>query len=187
MEDNALIEKFKSGDEEGFEMLVKKYQNRVNNIIDSLLGTGRYSDDIAQEVFIKVYKNLGSFKKKAAFSTWLYRVAVNTSGDFLRWRTRRREISFEERAADGVSLTEARERRPDEEAAARERERLIAAALETLSFAHRTVILLHDFEGLSHREIARIMRCSEGTIWSRLYYGREKLRRRLAKYFSNDK
>jgi len=85
-EDNLWIERFIAGDTIGFEMLVRKYQDRVLNIVYSLIGQDRESEDIAQEVFLKVYHKLSSFKQNSQFFTWLYRIAVNMTYDFLRKR-----------------------------------------------------------------------------------------------------
>ena len=85
-EDSLYIEQFLVGEEEGFEMLVRKYQDRVLNIVYSLIGQDREAEDIAQEAFLKVYHNLASFKQRSQFSTWLYRIVVNVTYDFLRKR-----------------------------------------------------------------------------------------------------
>ena len=85
-EEITCIERFLAGENEGFEILVRKYQGRVLNIVYSLVGQDREAEDIMQEVFLKVYDNLKGFKQKSQFSTWLYRITVNTTYDFLRKR-----------------------------------------------------------------------------------------------------
>jgi len=141
MEDDILIEKCLDGDEEGFEMLVKKYQNQVINTVYSLIGTTQDADDIAQEVFIKVYKNLGSFNKKAKFSTWLYRISINTAYNHLK---------KEKRALPSAYLPEADvfKKSSLEELESREKQELIRKSIERLPFRFRRVIVLKEIETL---------------------------------------
>ncbi|MDI6758600.1 MAG: sigma-70 family RNA polymerase sigma factor [Candidatus Omnitrophota bacterium] len=172
-EDNALIKQFVEGDVKGFEMLVKKYQNRVLNIVYSLLGQDRESEDILQEVFIKVYNSLRAFNAKAQFSTWLYRISVNTTYDFLR---KRKHFVSEEKMQD-IST------KPQEGTAeilhTKEREELLHKSLEALPFKYRTAVVLKDIEGLGYLQIAKILGCSIGTVESRLYRVRQLLKERL--------
>ncbi len=172
-EDNVLIKQFLEGDIRGFEMLVRKYQNRVLNIIYSVIGQDGESEDITQEVFIKVYNSLRAFNAKAQFSTWLYRISVNTTYDFLR--KRKHFVSEEE-------IPEI-ETRPQEGAAEilhiKEREELLRKSLEALPFKYRTAVVLKDIDGLGYRQIAKILGCSIGTVESRLYRGRQLLKERL--------
>ena len=103
----ALIAKFKEGSLEGFEMLVKKYHNRVINIANSLVGNASDAEDIAQEAFLKVYHNLDGFKAKAKFSSWLYRITINAAYDYLR-KNKHRTSSIDE--IDYADISENRNR-----------------------------------------------------------------------------
>ena len=173
MEDDLLIERFLSGDEEGFEMLVKKYQNHVINIVYLLIGETQDADDIAQEVFIKVYKNLGSFNKKAKFSTWLYRIAVNTTYNHLKKEERYVPSGYRKDSDvfKKTSLTNLERK---------ELQELIRKSIERLPFKYRTVIVLKEIEGLSYKDIAKSLCCRIGTVESRLFRARSMLKKILS-------
>ena len=173
MEDEALIDKFLSGDEEGFTMLVKKYQGQVINIVYSLTGTTASADDIAQEVFIKVYNKLASFNRKARFFTWLYRISVNTAYNYLK-----REKRYA--SAERIEQAQAFNQSAWENLASQERQRFIRQALARLPFNFRSAIVLREIEGLSYKDIAGIMRCRIGTVESRLFRARQMLKEILS-------
>lgn len=170
MEDEVLIERFLSGDEEGFAMLVRKYQDRVANIIYSLTDQRRNADDIAQEVFIKVYNGLRWFKKKSEFTTWLYRITVNTTYNY---------IKKEERLVP-VDAIEQTERSSWPQLESREKQELVNRALKKLPFNFRSAIVLKEIEGLSYKDIAKSLGCRIGTVESRLFRARQMLRRMLS-------
>ncbi len=172
-EDILYIRQFCNGDIAGFEMLVRRYQDRVLNIVHSLIGNDRESDDIAQEVFLKVYHHLRSFKGDARFSTWLYRIVVNTVYSFMRTRT---EI------ASDTSILEQRSTAGNDPAAAllaKERNRLLHAAIQRIPLPFRTALVLKDIEGLSYGDIAAVLQCRIGTVESRIYRARQYLKEEL--------
>ena len=173
IEDSNLIDRFLSGDEEGFEMLVRKYQDRVINIVHSLGSRIQNADDIAQEVFIKVYKNLSFFNKKAKFSTWLYRITVNTAYSYLKKEKRyiplvyvKRQDNFKKAVLDKLEY--------------QEKQKLIDEVLKRLPFKYRTVIVLKEIEGLSYTDIAKTLGCRVGTVESRLFRARRILKNILS-------
>ncbi|MEA3328499.1 MAG: sigma-70 family RNA polymerase sigma factor [Candidatus Omnitrophota bacterium] len=172
MEDAKLIEMFISGNQRGFEMLVKKHQNRVNNIVYSLTGSIDSADDISQEVFIKIYKNLSSFRKKAKFSTWLYRITVNTVYTYLK--KQKRYIPLDLGRIPDVSGNIA-----SNGLGCREKQRLLKRAIEQLPFNYRSVVILKDIEGLSYKNIAKSLGCRIGTVESRLFRARRLLKKML--------
>ncbi|MFA5144323.1 MAG: sigma-70 family RNA polymerase sigma factor [Candidatus Omnitrophota bacterium] len=174
-EDTLYIEQFLEGKEAGFEILVRKYQDRVLNIVYSLIGKDRESEDIAQEVFLKVYQGLKFFKKHSQFSTWLYRITVNTTYGFLRKRGRfvRDEGAIEGGAAAGEG--------PRGTLLIKERAAMLRAALEKVPVKFRAAMVLKDIEGLSYSEIAKILRCSIGTVESKIYRARQFLKAELVK------
>lgn len=180
MEDDILIEKCLDGDEEGFEMLVKKYQNQVINTVYSLIGTTQDADDIAQEVFIKVYKNLGSFNKKAKFSTWLYRISVNTAYNHLKKEKR-------PLPSDYLQATDVFKKSSLEELESREKQELIRKSIERLPFRFRRVIVLKEIEGLSYKDIAKTLGCRLGTVESRLFRARRMLKKILSPLVKEEK
>lgn len=174
-EDTLYIEQFLDGDENGFEALVRKYQDRVLNIVHSLIGKDRESEDMAQEVFLKVYYGLRSFKKHSRFSTWLYRIVVNTTYSFLRKRGNfvNDENVLENSAAAGEN--------PKDALLMKEREAIFRKALAKVPVKFRAAMVLKDIEGLSYKEIAEVLSCRIGTVESRIYRAREFLREELLK------
>jgi RNA polymerase sigma-70 factor (ECF subfamily) len=175
-EDLLYIEQFLAGQARGFEMLVRKYQNRVLNILYSLIGQDRESEDIMQESFMKVYHSLRSFRRQSQFSTWLYRIVVNTAYDYMR--RRKNPISDEgvlEMSA-GVGAG------PREALLVQEKEAMIQKAISNIPLKFRAAVVLKDIEGLSYLEIAEVLRCSIGTVESKIYRARQFLKEELLKF-----
>ncbi|OGX24588.1 MAG: hypothetical protein A2Y03_10220 [Omnitrophica WOR_2 bacterium GWF2_38_59] len=172
-DDKLHIEQFLHGEEKGFEMLVGKYQNRVLNIVYSLVGKDNESEDISQDVFLKVYHGLKSFKQQSQFSTWLYRIVVNTTYDALR---KRKKIIYDEEI-----LTKSTDDRndPKDILFIEERETIIKNALGKIPIKYRTALVLKDIEGLSYIEISRVLCCHIGTVESRIYRARQFLKKEL--------
>ena len=175
-EDAFYIEQFLGGDEKAFEAIVRKYQNRVLNIVFSMIGKDRESEDIVQESFLKVYRSLKGFRRRCSFSTWLYRIVMNTAYDFLR---KRKDIVTEEEAlgqgadasgghADVLCVL-----------LMKEKEALIQKALARVPLAYRSAVVLKDIEGLSYAEISKVLGCRIGTVESRIYRARQLLRKEL--------
>jgi RNA polymerase sigma-70 factor, ECF subfamily len=174
-EDYLYIEQFLAGKQEGFEMLVRKYQSRVLNIVYSLIGQDRESDDIMQEVFMKVYHNLGSFRKRSKFSTWLYRIVVNTVNDFLR---KRKNFISGDDALETVAVSGDG---PRDAMLKREHETIVEKAIGNIPLKFRTALVLKDMEGMSYLEISRILHCSMGTVESKIYRARQCFKKELRK------
>lgn len=172
-DDSVYIEEFLQGKEEGFEMLVRKYQNRILNIVYSLIGNDRESEDIMQEVFLKVYDNVKFFRRQSQFSTWLYRIVINTSYDFLRKRknTISDDVAFEKNAFTAE--------KPHDSLLAEERAVILQKALESIPLHFRAALVLKDVDGLSYNEISRVLHCSIGTVESRIYRARQFMREKL--------
>ncbi len=172
-EDSLYIGQFIAGDEKGFEALVRKYQDRVLNIIYSLIRQDMESEDIAQEVFMKVYRSLKTFRQKSSFPTWLYRITVNTVYDFLRKR----------RKFTGEPLTESSAldcQSPRDSLLAGEKDVMIREALLKVPFKFRAAVVLKDIEGLSYAEISSVLRCGIGTVESRIFRARQCLKGELS-------
>lgn len=157
--------------EEDFEGLVKKHAGRVSNIIYQMLGSPNEVDDLSQEVFIKVFRHIKDFREEAKFSTWLYRITVNTVWDYLRKLRHRKTIPLED-----VSPIPADDRKEDSEL-----KQLLNTEIQKLPVKYRTVLILRDIEGLSYREISKILKCRIGTVESRLFRSRQILREQLEK------
>jgi len=174
--DNYYIEEFLAGKPQGFEVLVRKYQNRALNIVYSLVGQDRESEDIVQEVFLKVYHNLKSFRRQSQFSTWLYRIVVNTTYDLLR---KRKEFVNDDAALEAGSVLCGV---PQEALLVKERDAAVHKALRNVPIKYRTALVLKDIEGLSYIEISRVLSCSIGTVESRIYRARQFLKAELLRF-----
>ena len=166
--DLELIERFKNGDLEGFEMLVKKYQDRVINIAYPLCGNAYDAEYIAQEVFLKIYHWLNGFKREAKFSSWLYRITVNSTYDFLR-KGRHKAASLED-----IDYTEIADKKiTPEDILVKE---LIKDALNKIHFEFRSALILKEMEGLPYEEIAQALKIPIGTVESRISRARQMLK-----------
>ena len=180
-----LIANLCEGDETALAPLVEKYKRMVYRLAMQITKNHADADDVMQETFIKVYRSIRTFRKDAAFETWVYRIAVNEALNFVKRRERRKEAALE--TAESEYEVSARYRvevanDPHRHAEKAELRRYVTEAVNSLSVKHRTVVILHEFEGLTHAEIASILNCSEGTVRSRLHYARKKLRILLKPY-----
>jgi len=180
MDDKQLIASFLEGDQSSFEKLVKKYQDKIYNTIYSITDNRTDAWDISQEVFIKVYHSLPSFRQNSNFYTWLYRIAVNQVKDFFRKRKSEKLVSIEnfgrKEKESFLSIFTSAPKTAWQELKAKELQGIIQMALNSLSIKYRTIITLREIEGLSYSEIAEALGCSLGTVESRLYRARQKIR-----------
>jgi len=173
-DDFSLIKRFIDGEESIFRIIVQRHKEKVRNIIYLTLGSNDDVDDIAQEVFITVYKNLNQFKFQSQFTTWLYRVTVNKCKDHLRKMKIRKiflPIKDSEREV-GYSISV-------EETNTAE---LVQDAIKKLPDKLRIPLLLKDIEGFSYQEIAETVKCEIGTVKSRIFRAREGLKYLLKPY-----
>ena len=184
--EGGLVEQCRRGDAQAFARLVALHEGMVFNLAARLLGDPEEARDVAQEVFLQVYRTLGRFEGRSSLKTWIYRIVVNQSRNRQRWWRRRRK----DRSCPIDALTPADEARlaeqatgaegPEERLARRERARAVQSALLKLSFEHRAVLLLREVEGLSCDEIAGTLSLPAGTVKSRLSRARDALRCALA-------
>ncbi len=181
--DAELIERTRRGDRAAFQELVEKYQRRIYAVAYGLLGNREDALDAVQEAFIKAYKSIDRFKGKSGFYTWMYRIATNAAIDLGRKQSRRDEVEFrEEIEADeerGSYPVAPASESPAGKLMKKELGELIDDAIQQLPEDQRTAVVLREIEGLSYREIAKVMKCSQGTVMSRLHYGRKKLQELL--------
>ena len=182
--DTTLVQRSQLGDLAAFDALVTRHRARVYGHILAMVRNEADAWDLAQDTFLKAWKALPRFEGNAAFSTWLYRIAHNTTLDWLRTRKIQAASEFDEavesRIAAGATTTPHGEGRPDDRLAQSELGQRIHHALTQLSPEHRSAILLREIEGLSYEEIAESAQCSIGTVMSRLFYARKKLQTLLA-------
>ena len=181
-EEARLVVRLKRRDEAAFNQFVRAYEQRVFALVFRMLGNRAESQDLAQEVFITVFKSIDSFRGDSRFGTWLYRIAVNHCKNRIKYLDRRStrqhdEIgdAQEESVADGGAVG-GRPARPDEAAEGNDMERAVRAALATLDDEHRELIILRDLEGLAYEEIVQITGLPDGTVKSRLHRARAALR-----------
>lgn len=183
-EDFELLAKFKKGDQHAFELLVRKYKTIVYNTIYSIIGDAQEADDIAQEVFLKVYTKAGSFKGKSSFSTWLYRITVNRCVDELR-KKNKKIISYETEFNEEEKLKlkdvlAGKEGDITEELRQKELQDIIQKAMNSLPEKYRIILTLKEMEGLSYIEISKIMKISLAKVKIWLFRARQKLKEKLA-------
>ncbi len=184
LSDQALISLIKNGDKDAFSILVKRYEKKVLNILFLQLGSIPELEDLAQEVFIKVFKNLKNFRGEAKFSTWLYRITINISYDYRRKNkivysldtplSDEEDDTFEKFIPDDGND-------PLEEVEKRDLQEKMRRIIQNLSQEYQEVLILREYEGLSYEEIANILNCPVGTVESRLFRAREELKKRFLK------
>ncbi len=185
-EDLILVQRAQQGDMIAYDELVRRYQERVYATIYHMTGNHEDAVDLAQEAFIKGFQALKSFKGDSSFYTWVYRIAVNRTINFLKSRKNRSHLSLNdmdfnaENDPDMVSLVS--ENTPRRDAGLSELQGKLNEAMLKLSPVHRLVVTLHDVQGLAHEEIANIMDCNVGTVRSRLFYARQQLQAYLSDY-----
>ena len=184
--DALLIERVKRGDQKAFELLVIKYQRKIERLIGRMVRDQDLIQDIAQETFIRAYRALPQFRGESAFYTWLYRIAVNTAKKALVELRRDPLVSeaalmvsgdddetsrVENELSDGET--------PEAVLASKEIAATVNAAIEALSEDLRQAITLREIEGLSYEEISEVMNCPIGTVRSRIFRAREAIAQRL--------
>jgi RNA polymerase sigma-70 factor, ECF subfamily len=183
--DQRLISGLQAGDEEAYEQLIERFQSAVYTLAFRLLNNPSDASDVVQEVFLKVFRNVGQFRGDSTLRTWIYRIAVNESHNRRRWifRHRRGETGLEET----LDEQDARERplmdsgeTPFDFTFNHEAQMLLEEGLAAMNPVFRTALVLRETEEMSYEEIAEILDVSIGTVKSRILRGREALRRYLS-------
>ena len=187
--ETLLIDELREGDMAALAILVEKYKRLVYRVAIQITKNHEDANDVMQDTFLKVYESIHSFRQDAAFETWLYRIVVNHATNLVKRRERRREsplsVIGEMEIHPDLKRTEDLANNPHLDAERKERQRWVTQAVNSLPLKQRTVVLLHEFEGLTHPEIASILNCSEGTVRSRLHYARQKLKVLLKPYIDS--
>jgi RNA polymerase sigma-70 factor, ECF subfamily len=183
-EERALIARLCEGDEAAYETLIDRFEHPIYNLVSRLTNDPGDAPDVVQEVFLKVFRNVQSFRGQSSLKTWIYRIAVNESRNHRRWfgRHRGQEVALEPARGEAHNFLDwlpDPARSPMELAIDHERETLIEAALAEINPHYRAALVLRELEGLSYDEIAEILETSLGTVKSRILRGREALRQRL--------
>ncbi len=186
--DTTLIKRCQANDAAAFNEIVSRYKNKVFNFVSRMVGPGSDAEDLTQETFVRAYLNIKSFQSRASLNTWLYRIATNICIDHTRKNRKMNALTSSLLREDDEDEADVEREIPDErfnpermllnvELGAR-----LNQALRALPGKLRTVVLLHDIEGLPYEEIAQIADCPLGTVKSRLFNARAALREKLQPY-----
>lgn len=183
MDEKELVRRSQEDDEAAFGALVNHYKRKVFHLVYSLIHDEHSADDLAQEVFIKVYLALKKFRGQSEFGTWLYRIAVNHCRDYLRKKSRTRLFSLEDiqdpvSSLNNEAIMEEKEREEEERRAA------VHTYIQKLPEKYRVILSLRDIQGFSYEEIGAILGLSAGTVDSRLHRARKMLRKKMEPFFS---
>ena len=181
--DQQLVERAQRGDKRAFELLVVKYQRKLERLLSRIVRDPSEIEDVAQEAFVKAYRALPNFRGDSAFYTWLYRIGINTAKNYLIAQGRRAPTSTEydseeaEGFDDAVGLRDINT--PEAELMSKQIGQTVNAAIDALPEELRTAITLREIDGLAYEEIAKIMDCPIGTVRSRIFRAREAVAERL--------
>ena len=179
----TLIEELKNGSPQAFQTLVELHSHDVISTCYSFVNSREDAEDVAQEVFIEVYKSVRQFRKEANLNTWIYRICINKSLDLLRKQKRKKRI------ADLRGLFSSKNRlvsNPHQKLEEKERKEILREQIALLAENQRIAIVLSQYDRLSNKQVAEIMETSESAVESLLHRARGNLRKNLAKYFENN-
>jgi len=186
VEDRILVAEAQAGDFNAFDALISRYQERVYATIYHMTSNHEDANDLTQETFIKAHKALKNFKGDSSFFTWVYRIAINKTINFLKGRKNKIHLSLNDldfnAEHDPELVAFVSENTPRRDLNLSELHEKLNEAMQKLSDVHRLVVTLHDVQGLSHEEISKMMDCNTGTIRSRLFYARQQLQGYLSDY-----
>ena len=187
--DQRLVERVQRGDKKAFELLVTKYQRKLNRLLSRFIRDPSEVEDVAQEAFIKAYRAIDRFRGDSAFYTWLYRIAINTAKNWLVSR-KRRPPSTDIDAADAEQYDlESRLKEqgtPENELLREEIKQTVFKTIAALPDDLRTAIMLREMDGMSYEDIAVTMDCPIGTVRSRIFRAREAIDQKLRPLLEGD-
>jgi|SRR5579871_2234774 len=185
-EDEILVRRAQKGESRAFDVLVERYKERLYATVYHMTSNHEDANDLVQDTFIKAYKSLNSFRGQSSFYTWVYRIAVNRTINFIKRRKNRNQYSLDDvdsSIQNDPDLVEMMSHvTPRREVGLAELHEKLNEALQQLSDSHRAVVTMHDVQGMTHADIAQVMKCSEGTVRSRLFYARQQLQGLLSDY-----
>ena len=181
--DQQLVERVKRGDKRAFDILQLKYQHKIIGLVSRYINDQDEVLDVTQETFIKAYRAISGFRGESAFYTWLYRIAINTSKNFLVSKSRRppdTDIDVDEGEFQDNSAVLRDMESPEQILVTKELEDLIYRAIDDLPEELKVAVTLRDFEGLSYEDIAGVMECPVGTVRSRIFRAREAIVKKIS-------
>jgi RNA polymerase sigma-70 factor (ECF subfamily) len=182
--DQECVRRLQRGESEIFEVLVRRYQKTIFNVVYRVLGDYQEAAEISQEVFLSVYRAVGQFRGDASFSTWLYRIALNHAS------TRRKSMASWQKQTvpiDVVDPVSDQRLEPGQAMEQKERQQRVQKALNSLEPHDAMIILLRDLQGVPYEELAQILDIPLGTVKSRLHRARQALKLQLAPYLTEDR
>jgi len=182
--DDRLVAALRAGEEDAYETLIRRFQHPVYNLIARLLDDPDDAPDVMQEVFLKVFRKVGTFRRQSSLKTWIYRIAVNEAHNHRRFfsRHRKREIGLEcaGEAPGAIEFAVDHSRSAYDLVCDRETQECLEKALAKINPVFRAAVILRDIDELSYDEIAEVLETNLGTVKSRILRGREALRRAIA-------
>jgi RNA polymerase sigma-70 factor (ECF subfamily) len=185
-DDEELVLKSQQGDVRAFDELVERYHGKIYSLTYNMTSNREDAEDLAQEVFVKAFEALPRFKGNSSFYTWLYRIAVNKTINYRKKRNRKRALSLDqfdqEIKLDDVYHDLTAKGSPLRSISLSELQEKLNEALQHLSEKHRTVVVMHDMQGIPHEEIAKVVKASVGTVRSRLFYARRQMQTELTEF-----
>ena len=184
--DNQLVERTQAGDARAFDELVVRFSPRLYGLIYNMTASHEDTNDLLQEVFAKAYRSIRGFQGKSSFYTWMHTIAVNMTINFLKKRNRRKTMSLDDvdsgilNDPDFIAATSNGD--PSHSANLGELQIKLNESMLKLSHEHRAVVTMFDIQGMPHAEIAKILKISEGTVRSRLFYAHKQLQNHLQEF-----
>ncbi len=177
--DQQLVSRAQRGDKVAFELLVNKYERKLQRLLSRLVRDPAEVEDVTQEAFIQAYRALPTFRGESAFYTWLYRIGINTAKNYLTAQGRKAPATVDIDPEDAEAASENELARdsstPEQEMMSRQVAETVNAAMDALPEELRSAIMLREIEGMSYDEIAAIMNCPIGTVRSRIFRAREAI------------
>lgn len=182
-DDESIITSILDGDDAAFATLVSRYQDRVFRLLGRFTRDRVEVEDLAQDVFVKVFRKLHTFQRDSSFFTWLYRIAVNTATDALTRRSRRRLRLVEDAAQLDGGVRDAEDVGADAPLLEAELQAVTRELVDRLPEKYRTILLLREYEDLSYNQISEVLECSIGTVESRLFRARQRFKEAMERSY----
>lgn len=179
--DEVLVEETRKGNKKSFELLIIKYEKQIFSVIFQLTKDREVVAELAQDTFLKAFRAIDSFRGKSSFYTWLRRIAINNSLNYLSAR----EYTSRDTESEDIHLKRSPDEKfgtPEQNVLASEMSLMVRTALDSLPERLRTILIMREFEDMSYEEIAELLKCPVGTVRSRLFHARSLLKEKLSSY-----
>jgi RNA polymerase sigma-70 factor (ECF subfamily) len=186
--DQELVARTQAGDARAYDELVRRFSPRLYGLVYNMTSSHEDTNDLLQEIFAKGYRSIKGFQGKSSFYTWMHTIAVHMAINFLKKRNRRKTMSLDDvdngilNDPDFIEATSNGD--PSREANLSELQKKLNESMLKLSHEHRAVVTMFDIQGMPHAEIAKILKISEGTVRSRLFYAHKQLQNYLQEFIN---